>query len=330
MTTPPFPLPVELLYEIVLYLDRVSLMSLAQSCHILHAVVIRHLHRNVPRLSGPNTIRCLNTFATTPGIAGEVRTFNIYSSFVMRRFVTLAPPVSVQPPRKGVWNKILALFRPSPPPLPPLTPVCFHFIAGTEQISLETIANAFYNMKNLHTLIIHAPSHPRIWEFEHPIPTLRTVFVHRNAESPSLFAWIMTQQSLTHLRLYFDKKWLLPPIAKGNSSLTPPPSLPNLRHLTCNPQGAFHLLPGGRVSELIIEDLYEEQNITIVDHLATVIASSSAKSAIQLQRLTVYGPKVAINHLLKRWDHSLPRLLFLRIFLYVRSRENVSPTPQVL
>jgi len=314
-------LPVELLHDIVLYLDRDSLISLAQSCRVLHAVTIQHLHRTVPRLSGPDTIRCLNTFATTPDIAGKVRTFNIYSSFVVELFTPTLPPASVGPPQKGIWNRFLAVFRPSPPPLPPPAPPGLYFIAGTERISRQNIANAFYNMKNIHTLIIHAPSHPRIWEFEHPIPTLRTLFVHHNAESPSLFGWVMTQRSITYLRMIFDKKWLEYPFPRG-FSLTPPPPLPDLRSLTCNSQGASYLFPGGRVSELIITDFFDA---SVVDHLATVLASSSsAKSGIQLQRLTMYGANIAINKLLERLDHLLPDLLFLRIFT---GKQGVSPIP---
>ena len=320
MATSPLSLPAELLHDIVLYLDRDSLISLAQSSRVLHAVAVQQLHRNVPRLNGPDTIRCLYTLATTPDIAGKVREFNIYSSFGVGLFPAALPPALVRPSGKEVWNRLLAFFRPSPPSLPPLAPPCLHFIARTERISLQTIANAFYNMKNLHTLIIHAPSHPKIWEFEHPIPTLRTIFVHRNAESPSLLVWVMTQQSITYLRMNYD--FPLPfRISKGSS-------LPNLRYLTCSPLGALHLFPGGHVSELNLEDLSEKRDMSVIDHLATVIASSSAKSGIQLQRLTVYGAKVAINHLLDRLGHLLPDLLFLRTFSVNMRREIVSPIPQ--
>jgi len=285
-------------------------------------VAVQQLHRNVPRLSGPNTIRCLNTLAAAPEIAGKVRTFNIYSSFAVGRFITALPPASVRPSGKDIWNRLLAIFGPSPPPAPPLAPLRLLFIAGSERISLQTTARSFYNMKNLHTLIIHAPSHPKLWEFEYPIPTLRTIFVHRNAESPSLFAWIMTQQSITYLRMNGISP-VPPPIAKWYS-------LPNLRYLICNPLGVFHLFPGGRVSELIIESLIETWDMPVVDHLAAVIASSSAKSGIQLQRLTVYGEKVAINQLLDRLGHLLTHLLFLRIFIVDMPRESVSPIPQLL
>lgn len=206
MATSLLSLPVELLYDIAYHLTRDSLVSLAQSCRILNAVAVQHLHRTVPRLSGPDTIRCLSTFATTPDIAEKVRTFNIYASFAYPRHIPALPLVHVQPPRRSVWDKLLAIFRPSSLPLPPVAPPGPHFTAGTERISLQTIADAFYNMKNLHTLIIHPPSHPRIWEFEHPIPTLRNVFVHRLAESPSLFAWILRQQSIMSLRMNFDHK----------------------------------------------------------------------------------------------------------------------------
>ena len=331
-TTMAMSLPVELLHDIALYLDRDSLISLAQSCRVLYAVAIHHLHRNVPRLNGPDTIRRLNTFATTPDIAGRVRTFNIYASFAVGLFPPTLPPASVQIPCKGIWDKLLAVFRPppSPLPLPPPAPPCLHFIAGTERISLQNIANAFYNMNKLHTLIIHAPSHPRIWDFEHPIPTLQTVFVHHSAESPSLFKWIMMQKSITYLRMNVDKYPLLPAIAKRDSSLTPPLSLPNLRYLTCNPGGVFYLFPGGRVSELVIVNLFEKLDISVVDHLATVIAPSSAKSGIQLRRLSIYGAKVAINHLLERLDDLLPNLLFFRIFAVDKFKESVSSIPQVL
>lgn len=110
-------------------------------------------------------------------------------------------------------------------------------------------------------------------------------------------------------------------ISKGSS-------LPNLRYLTCSPLGALHLFPGGHVSELNIEDLSEKRDMSVIDHLATVIASSSTKSGIQLQRLTVYGAKVAINHLLDRLGHLLPDLLFLRTFSVDMRREIVSPIPQ--
>jgi len=175
MVTSSLSLPVELLHDIMVYLDRKSLASLAQSSRILNAVAVQHLHRTVPRMSGPDTIRCLNTFATTPDIAEKVRTFNIYSSFLQRTSITGPPPAHVQPPRKSVLNRLLAVFSPSSCPLPPVVPPSPHFIAGNERISLQNIADAFYNMKNLHTIIVHAPSHPRIWEFKHPIPTLRTV-----------------------------------------------------------------------------------------------------------------------------------------------------------
>jgi hypothetical protein len=180
-------------------------------------------------------------------------------------------------------------------------------------------------MKNLHTLIIHAPSHPKIWEFEHPIPTLRTVFVHHNAESPSLFVWVMHQQSITSLRMKFDQKWLQLPILKRDSKFGPPLSLPNLRSLTCNPQGVLDLFPGGRVSELIIEDLFGTVGTTVLNsYLAIVIESCSVKSGIKLQRLTMHGTGVAVVHLVERLENLLHNLLFLRMFVVDYNPENVS------
>jgi hypothetical protein len=326
--TSPLSLPAELLHDIALYLDRGSLISFAQSCRVLNAVAVQHLHRTIPRLSGPDTIRCLNTLATTPDIAEKVRTFNIYSSFAA--LSVIAPSLArVEPPRQSTWNRVLAVFRRPAPPLPPVVPSDLHFLAGAERISLQTVANAFYNMKSLHTLIIYAPSYPRIWEFEHPIPTLRSIFVHRNAESPSLFVWIMRQKSITSLRMNFDQKWLQLSILKRDYSTTPPTSLPNLHSLTCNPQGVLDLFPGGRVSELTIEDLFEQHNMLVIDYLVTVIASTSAKLGIKLQRITLYGETVAITRLLGRLDHLLPNLLFLRIFAVDHPLQRVSSTPKL-
>ena len=325
MATSPLPLPAELLHDIVLYLDRGSLISVAQSCRILNAVVVQHLYRTVPRLNGPDTIRCLNTFSAIPDIAGNIRTFNIYSSF-SGPCTTGLPPAQVQSPHKGVWDRILSMSKLTSPPLSPVVPPGRQFLAGTERISLQTVANAFYNMKNLHTLIIHAPSHPRIWEFEHPITTLRTVFVHRNAESPSLFVWIMSQQSITYLRMAFGQKWFQLPIVKRDSGVTLVPPLPNLRSLTCNPQGVVDLFPCACVSELIIEDLFEEHETVVLEYLATVIACSSAEAEVKLQRLTVYGAKVVTISLLERLERLLPTLLFLRIFVVDCDPERVSST----
>ena len=329
MATSPLSLPFELLYDIASHLDRASLLSLAQSCRILNAVAVQYLHRTVPRLSGPDTIRCLNTFATTPDIAGKVGTFNIYSSFSYEGSITPLPLAHVQPSRKNLWDKLLAIFRSSLPPLRPAAPPSLHFIAKPERISLQTIADAFYNLKNLHTLIIYPPSHPRIWEFEHPIPTLRTVFVHRNAESPSLFAWILRQQSITFLRMSFPHKWLqIPPTTRHHSTITPPPSLPNLRSLICNPQGVLDRLPGGCVSELIIEELFETHDTTVMEYLAMAIASS-VESGTKLQRLTVYGVRGAIIHLLERLGHLLPNLPFLRIFVNYPVVSSISGFPWI-
>ena len=124
----------------------------------------------------------------------------------------------------------------------------------------------------------------------------------------------------------FDPKWLQLPNAKMGSSITPP-YLPNLLTLTCNPQGALGLLQGGRVSELIIEELFDKHDM--IAYWATAIASS-AESGIKLQRLTVSGVKVAIIRLLERLDHLLPKLLFLRVFAVDYNAARVRSTPQLL
>lgn len=84
------------------------------------------------------------------------------------------------------------------------------------------------------------------------------------------------------------------------------------------------------MSELVIVNLSEKLDISVVDHLATVIAPSSVESGIQLQRLSICGAKVAINHLLERLDDLLPNLLFLRIFTVDKFKESVSPILQLL
>jgi hypothetical protein len=134
MATSPLSLPAELLHDIVLYMDRGSLISLARSCRILHAVAVEHLHRTVPRLSGPDTIRCLNTLATTPDLAGKVRTFNIYSSFA-GPYITEPQPRRAELPRKSVWDRLFATFRPTKSTQPAAAMPRLHFFAGTERMS---------------------------------------------------------------------------------------------------------------------------------------------------------------------------------------------------
>ena len=70
-------LPSELVHQIFLYTDTMSLVALSSVNHTVQSVSERILYRNIGSTSARNTVRCLKTLVSRPSLASNTRSYEI-------------------------------------------------------------------------------------------------------------------------------------------------------------------------------------------------------------------------------------------------------------
>lgn len=282
-------LPVELQEEILDYLSREDLISLAQSCKSLSPVARARLRAIIPKLDPSAFTRCIRVLMADSVRAAEILELNI----AKYEFKTepLAPP---QPSsqRSGLFatlkntirgsgppSVILTEQRPCDPPHgPPLGPLDF--------------SGAFKNLIRLRKLVIHAPQNPLLWMSPVVVVTLREIYAHSGAESTPMLGWISYQPRINTLRIHCNENKL------REYRVDPPTSLffPSLSFLTTNPEGLSVILPESVVEDLHIEGLIYGQglleklkDVAQPQRPSLIRAIRDSHERTKLRRLTLIG-----------------------------------------
>ena len=303
MTATLTTLPTELLYDITEHLDRQSVLQCALTCRLLAKIVAAKLWRVVPRLTSQKTIQLFQALSTSPNAGTEIIEINI-TGIDPSRCQSIPPPPTFR--HEVIARGLAGLFQFSKSQSS--TPTVF--TTGASGLSFQTFSIAFRKMTHLHKLVIHGPVHPRLWGFTPFIPTLREVFVYRQAESIELLSWIKVQSNLTRLRLWVPQYW------PGGGSIPLNKRtiwLPQLQSLTTTPRGTKILLQCSSVSDLIIEDIDSaapEQAINTHD-LAKTIEQENISGT--LKRLTLVGRDEDVLNLLVLLQGHLSDFHSLRI-----------------
>ena len=301
MTAALTTLPIELLYDIIELLDWQSLLHCAITCRLLTKILAPKLWRVIPRLTPAKTIRLIQALATSSSNAGpEIHEINLNGTCSFRR----TPPVPRPPTVHGIFARGLGSLFQSPEIQSPTPIVCS---AGDPELSFTTFSSAFQKMTHLRKLVIHGPVPPRLWGFTLFIPTLREIFVYRQAESTELLNWIKWQSNVTGLRLWAPQWW-----PDGGSFLFNRRTIlfPHLHSLTTTPRGATILLRCSSVSDLIIENIVPEQR-RIAHELTDALLAGNVSG--NLKRLTLVGDRDDVLNFLARLQGCLPNLISLRI-----------------
>jgi hypothetical protein len=303
MTAALTALPTELLYDITERLDQQSLLHCALTCRFLARIVAVKLWRVIPRLTPKKTIQLIQALSTSPNAGTQVLEINISGTGAFLR--PQREPSATRPP---TFHEILArglggLFQ----SLKPQSSTSTISTAGASELSFRAFSTAFQKMVHLRKLVIHGPIHPRLWGFSLFIPTLREVFVYRQAESIDLLRWIKAQSNLTRLRLWAPQYW-----PDGRSFLLNNRTtlFPQLQSLTTTPRGAMILLQCSSVSDLIIENIAPEQTINAHDLTEAIVQSNSSGN---LTQLTLVGHDGGVLSLLVQLQGHLSDLHSLRI-----------------
>ena len=306
MTATLTTLPTELLYDIIEQLDRQSLLQYALTCRLFAKIVAAKLWRVIPRLTPQKTIQLIHALSTSPNAGTEVLEINISGSGAFQHqskpSTPPPPPTHYEIIARGLGG--LFQFSKSQSSTPTVS------TDGASELSFQTFSTAFRKMIHLRKLVIHGPIRPRLWGFTLFIPTLREVFVYRQAESIELLSWIKGQSNLTRLRLWAPQDW-----PDGGSFLLNNRTIwfPQLQSLTTTPRGAAILLQCSSVSDLIIE------NIANIRRAPTINIHDLAKTIVQknisrmLKRLTFVGHNDDILNLLALIQGHLLYLHSLRI-----------------
>jgi len=271
-------LPTELLYDIIEHLDRQSLLHCAFTCRLLARLVASKLWRVLPRLTPRKTIQLIQALSTSPNAGKEVLEINISGTCAFRR--ECIPPVTRLPTFHETIARALGdLFQPSKSK--GSTPIVS--TSADSELSSQTFSTAFQKMIHLRKLVIHGPVRPSLWGFTLFIPTLREVFVYRQAESIGLLNWIKGQSNLTTLRLWVPQYW-----PDGRSFLPNKRMIlfPHLHSLGTTPRGATILLQCSSVSDLIIEDIVPEQTRNARGLAETIVQNNISGN---IKRLTLVG-----------------------------------------
>lgn len=308
MTATLTTLPTELLYDITEQLDRQSLLQCALTCRLFANIVASKLWRVIPRLTPPKTVQLIHALSTSPNAGTEVLEINISGSGAFQHQSKPSTPPPHVPPTyyetiaRGLGG--LFQFSKSQTSTPTVS------TAGASELSFQTFSTAFRKMIHLRKLVIHGPVRPRLWGFTLFIPTLREVFVYRQAESIELLNWIKGQSNLTRLRLWAPQDWPDRGSFLFNNRTV---WFPQLQSLTTTPRGAAILLQCSSVSDLIIE------NIANIARGQTINIHALAKTIVQknisrmLKRLTLVGHTDDVLNLLALLQGHLSYLHSLRI-----------------
>lgn len=317
MTASLTTLPIELVYDIIELLDRQSLLHCALTCRLLTKIIAPTLWRVIPRLTPAKTIQLIQAIAGSPNAGTQVHEISL------NRTCSYRPTPPAPPSRPPTFHEIIArslggLFQSQSPEIqgPTLT-AC---TAGDPELSFTTFSTAFHKMTQLRKLVIYGHIPSRLWDFTLFIPTLREIFVYREAGSTELLNWIKWQSNLTALRLWDPQWWPDEGPFSFNRRII---LFPHLRSLSTTPRGATIFLQCSSVSNLIIENIVLEARRISRELTGAILASKG-----NLKRLTLVGDEDDVLNLLAQLQGRLHDLTSLRIVFsnHIHGTSRIAPS----
>jgi len=314
-------LPVELQEQILDYINRQDLLSLAQTCKGISLVASARLRAIVPTLDSAAFTRCIRILMADSERAAAILEINISKcEFKEKR------PAQFQPPsrRSTFLATLKSTIRRSRSPIPvsidhealpcdprdtPLGPCDFF--------------QAVANLTRLRKLVIHAPQNALLWTIPVVVVTLREIYAHIGAESTPLMGWISYQPSINTLRIHCNGNKL------REYRVHPPKSIffPSLSFLTSNAEGASILLQESVVEDLQIEGLEYNKELPqaseSVGRPSLVGAMRDSCKRTPLRRLTLAGDTIGIFKCLKALVEGGISLSHIRIVLVGEITESI-------
>lgn len=268
-------LPTELFSKILSHCDVETLIAASMASRSLNPLAISFLYRRILPLDVRRTLLLLWTLAQSQFCASHVLIFHIKAPFTLIQDV-FSMPDSMPPggvPSNGRWAEKMGFWtervrnsldhnqKQRPMTLP--EPIELFFNRGMEHsFPLSLIEAAFNNMTRLDTLVVHAPSHPLLWSFTASIPTLRSVKIHKNADSFLLLFWLAKQRSLSSIS-YLLEPWYKKKFPEGGPEKEPH-VFPQLETIHSNIRGLLAWLPNRPVSEIAL-DIEKDDAILLSD-----------------------------------------------------------------
>jgi len=287
------------------YISHDDIAALASTSKRLWQVSSPRLRSVIPLFASEKARRCIQYLADNPQRATQ--TLEIHLS-------KLVPREERRKPSAWRFNSIRGFFIAAKDRVvpPPFVPVEKYPALG------RVFETALRNMTHLRILAVHSYQHVDIWANQVIIPSLRAIFVHPAATSPTLWQWVMRQHSLTTLRsCWYDPPWSLrlpssPPIRR-------PSVFPDLHTLITNPVGATEILHKSSVSDLIVHGLTAPSNFNVypVRVLHEIVRSNKHTP---LRRITLSGTLGGICYILPllHSQDSLPP--HVRLFFELENR----------
>jgi hypothetical protein len=307
-------LPVELQEQILDYLSRQDLLSLAQTCKSVSFVARARLRAIVPTLDSAAFTRCIRVLMADSERAAEILELNIAKcEFKEKRLAQLQPP----PRRSTLLSTLKSTIRRSHSPsvvsIDHSTIPC-----GPRDTPLGPLDffQAFANLTRLRKLVIHAPQNALLWTIPFVVVTLREIYVHIGAESTPMMGWISYQPSINTLRVHCNGNKL------REYRVNPPSAIffPSLSFLASNAEGALILLPESVVEDLHIEDLYYNKELPRAPaggaQPSLVREMRDSCKRTPLRRLTMTGDTIGIFKCLKLLGEGGVSLSHIRMVLF--------------
>ncbi|SRR5258706_3451743 len=295
-------LPVELQEQILDYLSRQDLLSLAQICKSVGFVASARLRSIVPNLDSASFMRCIRVLMADSARAAEILELNIAKCEFKEERLTqfqFQPPVR----RSTFLATLKSTIRQSrSPPVVPLDDNTLPCDPPDTSLGPFDFFQALSNVTRLRKLVIHAPQNALLWTIPVEIATLREIYAHNGAESSPMLGWISYQPRINTLRVHCTGNKL------REYRVHPPNSIffPSLSYLTSNAEGAEILLPESAVEDLHIEGLeynkvlpQASEGVPRLQRPSLVRAMKESHERTPLRRLTLTGDTVGIFKWLK-------------------------------
>ena len=295
-------LPVELHEQILDYLSRHDLLSLAQTCKSIGFVASARLRSIVPNLDPASFMRCIRVLMADSARAAEILELNIAKcDFTKERL----SQYQYQPPaRRSTFLATLksTIRKSRSPPVIPLDNNTLPCDAPDPPLTPFDFSQALTNLTRLRKLVIHSPQNALLWTIPVEIPTLREIYAYNGAESTPMLGWISYQPRINTLRVHCTGNKL------REYRVHPPNSIffPSLSFLTSNAEGAAILLPESVVEDLHIEGLecnkvlpQASEGVPPLQRPSLVRAMKESHERTPLRRLTLTGDIVDIFKWLK-------------------------------
>ena len=284
-------LPTEVIEEVMSYMSRDDIASLAQVSRRLWQVSATRLRSVIPLLASKKMRICIQHLADDPQRAAQ--TLEIHLS-------ELIPREERRKPSPWRFNTIRGPFVAA---LERMAPLPFVPVGNYVQLG-RIFEGALCNMAHLRTLVVHSRQHVDIWMNQIIIPSLCEIFVHPGAETPFLWQWAMRQDSITTLR----NCWHYPlwsPRLSSSPPISHPAVFPKLQTLITNPIGAAEILPKSIVSDLTVH------GIAIWPFMHWIV---HANKRTPLRRITLSGAVEGICSTILRLQSGDSLPLHVRVF----------------